>query len=88
MERIVYNNDFYYKRFEEIKDWRRKYVDLVPSFVAEWQVYRFLVSAKFQYVKTLNYKWYLENSTDGTYWVPGLDKDNMVGHFSLMYLLK
>ncbi|AWW33024.1 hypothetical protein DN752_02245 [Echinicola strongylocentroti] len=87
-ERIVYNNDFYYKRFEVIKDWRRKYVDLVPSLVADWQVYRFLVSAKVQYVNTLNYKWYLENSDDGTYWVPGLDKNTFVGHLSLMYLLK
>ena len=86
MERIAYNNDFYYKRFEEIKDWRRKYVDLVPAVLAECQFYRFLLSAKLNYVKTLNYKWYLENRGD-TYWVPGLDKNNFVGNLSLMYML-
>src|SRR5690606_40302718 len=31
LERIVYNNDFYYKRYEDIKDWRVKYIDIVPS---------------------------------------------------------
>ncbi|MBD8490886.1 hypothetical protein IFO69_19190 [Echinicola sp. CAU 1574] len=87
IERIVYNNDFYYKRFEEIKDWRRKYVDYAPALAADFKWYRFLISTKAQYVKTYNYKWYLENDPD-QYWVPGLDKNTFVGSFSLVYLLK
>lgn len=85
MERIVYNNDFYYKRFEEIKDWRRKYIDLVPSLVADWKVNNFLLSGRFQYVNTLNYKWYLENDPN-RYFVAGLDKTNFVANLSLMYV--
>ncbi|HAZ23967.1 MAG TPA: hypothetical protein DCY95_04375, partial [Algoriphagus sp.] len=58
MERIVYNNDFYYYRYEASKDFRNKYVDLVPSLVADWRFGNILVSGKFQYVNTLNYKWF------------------------------
>ncbi|WP_226335023.1 capsule assembly Wzi family protein [Echinicola marina] len=85
MERVVYNNDFYYKRFEEIKDWRRKYIDLVPSLLADWKIDNFILSSKFQYVNTLNYKWYLENNPN-QYFVAGLDKTNFVAHLSLTYV--
>lgn len=85
MERIVYNNDFYYKRFEEIKDWRRKYIDLVPSLIGDWKVNNFLLSGKIQYVNTLNYKWYLEENPN-QYFIAGLDKTNFVASFSMMYI--
>lgn len=85
MERIVYNNDYYYNTFEIIKDYRRKYIDLVPSLLADWQIDNFIVSSKFQYVNTLNYKWYLENDPN-QYFVAGLDKTNFVAHISLSYV--
>lgn len=86
-ERIVYNNDFYYFRFEASKDWRNKYVDLVPSLVADWRFGNLLVSANLQMVSTMNYKWYLENLPD-IYFVPGLDKKNVVANFGVSYILK
>lgn len=87
MERIVYNNDFYYYRYEGSKDFRNKYVDLVPSFVADWKFGGLLLSARMQYVSTLNYKWFLENQPD-EYFVPGFDRKNFVGQVGLTYIFK
>jgi hypothetical protein len=87
MERIAYNLDFYYYRYEASKDFRNKYVDLVPSLIGDWQFGNILVNARFQYVNTLNYKWFLENQPD-QYFVPGYDRKNFVGQVGLTYLFK
>lgn len=87
LERIVYNNDFYYKRFEDMKDWRVKYIDIVPSLVGDWRFGNILVSSKFQYVKSLNYKWFIINQPN-QYWVPGYDKKNMVAKVGITYIFK
>lgn len=87
MERIAYNNDFYYYRYEASKDWRNKYVDLVPSLVGDWKVGDFLLSGKMQYVNTLNYKWFLENQPD-QYFVPGYDRKNFVAQIGVAYLFR
>jgi len=86
-ERIEYNNDFYYFRFEGSKDFRNKYVDLVFTLAPEWKFGDFLLSGKFQYVNTLNYKWFLENQPD-QYFVPGYDRKNFVGQIGLAYLFR
>ncbi len=86
-ERIEYNNDFYYYRYEASKDFRNKYVDLVFTLAPEWKFGDFLLSGKFQYVNTLNYKWYLENQPD-QYFVPGYDRNNFVGQIGLAYLFR
>ena len=86
-ERIVYNNDFYYFRYEGSKDWRNKYVDLVPSLVADWRFGNLLVHGNFQYVNTLNYMWFLENQPD-KYFVPGLDRKNFVATVGISYIFK
>jgi hypothetical protein len=85
IERIENNNDFYYKRFEDIKDWRVKYVDVVPALLAEWRVENLLLSSKLQYAHSFNYKWYIVN-IPGQYWVPGYDKNNIVAHLSISYI--
>ncbi|MCE7057717.1 capsule assembly Wzi family protein [Algoriphagus sp. AGSA1] len=87
MERIVYNNDYYYYRYEASKDWRNKYVDLVPSLIGDWKVGDVLLNARLQYVNTLNYKWYLENNPD-QYFVPGYDRKNFVGQVGLTYIFQ
>ncbi|SHO62283.1 capsule assembly protein Wzi [Algoriphagus zhangzhouensis] len=87
LERIVYNNDFYYYRYEASKDWRNKYVDIVPSVVADYRFGNLLVSGRFQYVSTLNYKWYLENNPD-KYFVPGYDRKNFVANIGLAYIFQ
>ena len=86
-ERIEYNNDFYYYRYEESKDIRNKYVDLVFTLNPEWQFGNLLVSGKLQYVNTLNYKWYLENDPN-QYFVPGYDRKNIVGSLGVAYLFR
>lgn len=87
MERIVYNNDYYYYRYEGSKDWRNKYMDLVPSLIGDWKFGSVLVNARLQYVNTLNYKWFLENSPD-QYFVPGYDRKNFVGQVGLAYIFQ
>jgi len=87
LERIEYNNDFYYFRYEEVKDFRNKYVDLVFSLAPEWRFGDLLVSGKFQYVNTLNYKWYLENKPE-KWFIPGYDRTNFVGQLGLTYLFR
>lgn len=87
MERIVYNNDYYYFRFEGSKDWRNKYVDLVPSLVGDWKLGNFLLSGRMQYVNTLNYKWHLVNDPD-EYFIPGYDRKNFVMQVGLTYIFQ
>ncbi len=87
IERIVYNLDFYYYRFEASKDFRNKYVDIVPSLVGDWRFGNILLNTRLQYVNTLNYKWFLENQPD-QYFVPGFDRNNFVGQIGFAYLFK
>ena len=87
VERIEYNNDFYYYRYEASKDFRNKYVDIVFSLTPEWKFGNVLLAGKFQYVNTLNYKWYLENDPN-QYFVPGYDRNNFVGQLGVTYLFK
>lgn len=87
MERIEYNNDFYYYRYEASKDFRNKYVDLVPSLIADWKLGDVLLSGRFQYVSTLNYKWFLENQPD-QYFVPGYDRKNFVAQIGAAYFFR
>ncbi|MDO8968014.1 capsule assembly Wzi family protein [Algoriphagus sp.] len=86
-ERIEYNNDFYYYRYEASKDFRNKYVDLVFTLAPEWKFGDLLLSGKFQHVNTLNYKWFLENQPD-QYFVPGFDRKNFVGQIGLTYMFR
>lgn len=86
-ERIVYNTDFYYYRYEGSRDLRNKYVDIVPSLIADWRFGNFLINGRFQYVSTLNYKWFLENQPD-EYFVPGYDRKNFVGQVGLAYIFR
>ncbi|WP_158858780.1 capsule assembly Wzi family protein [Lunatibacter salilacus] len=87
LEYINNNNDFYYFAFEESKDWRTKYVDIIPGFITEWRVSNLLLSATAQFQRTLNYKWYLRQTGD-QYFVPGLDKNNTIGRLSATYIFK
>jgi len=87
LEYIQNNNDFYYKAFEDSKDWRNKYVDIIPGIVAEWRLNNLLLSASAQYQRTMNYKWFLRQPGE-QYFVPGLDKNNLIGNFSMTYILK
>ncbi|KEO73475.1 hypothetical protein EL17_11250 [Anditalea andensis] len=87
LERIENNNDFYYKRFEIILDWRRKYVDIVPALVADWKIDNFLISSKLQYVNSLNYMWYLEEDPNN-YLAPGMDRKNFVANIGVAYIFR
>lgn len=87
LEYINHNNDFYYYAFEDSKDWRRKYVDIIPGLIAEWRLENFLFSVSAQYQQTLNYNWFLVQPGD-QYFVAGLDKTNLIGNLSVTYIIK
>lgn len=87
MEYIHHNNDFYYQAYEDSKDWRRKFVDIIPGLVAEWRLNNLLLAASTQYQYSLNYKWYLLRTGD-QYFVPGMDKNSFIGRLSATYLFK
>lgn len=86
-ERIVYNNDFYYYMFEGSRDWRNKYIDLVPGLFSDMRVGNLLLSGSIQYVNTLNYKWLLVNDPN-MYFVPGDDRKNVMARIGISYILK
>jgi hypothetical protein len=86
-ERIAYNNDFYYYMFEGSRDWRRKYIDLVPGLFTDWKVGNLLLSGSVQYVNTWNYKWTLENDPS-QYFVPGDDRQHFMARFGISYIIK
>jgi len=87
-ERIVYNNDYYYFRYEASKDLRNKYVDLVPAIVSDIKIGdNILINCSVKYVNTLNYKWYLENDPV-FYVVPGFDRKNIHINLNMSVLLK
>lgn len=87
LEYIHHNNDFYYQAYEDSKDWRRKFVDIIPGLVAEWRINNLLLAASAQGQRSLNYKWYLLRTGD-QYFVPGLDKENFIGRLSATYIFK
>ncbi len=59
-ERIVRNNDFYYKRYEVIKDYRRHWVDLsIYLHTAGWEFNKLRISGELTYTSSINYKWYI-----------------------------
>jgi hypothetical protein len=86
-ERIVYNNDYYYFRYEQSRDFRNKYVDLVPALVTDFKIGNALLSANVKYVSTLNYKWFLVNDPQ-VYFVPGFDRNNLQINLGISYLLQ
>jgi hypothetical protein len=86
-ERLVHNNDYYYFRSEGSKDWRTKFVDLVPALSSDFKIGSLLLSANLKYVNTMNYKWYLVNDPV-LYFVPGFDRKNIHANLNISYLLK
>lgn len=88
MERIANNNDSFYLQFEHINGWDRYWIDIVPSMVLDRKFGQLLLSARLQYVNTLNYYWVLERDPNALLYrlQPGDDRKNFVTHISLGYL--
>jgi hypothetical protein len=74
IERIVYNNDFYYSAFAHTKDYGRHWVDLALSVSKNWVRQHFVYEANLTYVKAHNYQW-----------VRGVHATNLQAALSILY---
>lgn len=89
LERVVNNNDFYYKAYEDSKDFRRHWIDMGIGLNSDWQVGdNLLVSGKVQYIRTLNYWWYLEREPEDPYFVDGWDVNNLYATLNAVYFFR
>jgi len=77
IERLVYNNDFYYYAFNDSKDFRRHWTDLSFAASGEWNYKNFIFNGKLQGIQSLNYQWYLPNEPGQSYMTPGKDVFNL-----------
>ncbi|KYP15970.1 capsule assembly Wzi family protein [Flavihumibacter sp. CACIAM 22H1] len=56
-ERIVRNNDFYYKAFNNTGNFNSHWVDLVLHGAKTWQQKRWLITANISVIRSFNYQW-------------------------------
>lgn len=83
-ERLVHDNDFFYQAFVDSRDFRRYWIDVSTVLTAEWAMKRFLLSGKMALVRSLNYEWWLVQ-TSTAYFANGYDVLNLHGKLSLSY---
>ncbi|TDO20161.1 capsule assembly Wzi family protein [Pedobacter duraquae] len=77
IERYVHNDDFYYYAYQDTKDFRRHWTDLSIGASGEWNYKNLIFNAKLQYIKSLNYQWYLLQQPGEPYMVNGKDANNL-----------
>lgn len=84
IERIIHNNDFYYKAFGPMRNFESHWVDLGLNAFHSWYRKKFLYSANLSFVRSLNYQWrYSANPAtllDGKKSVNNLHLDFTVGY--------
>ena len=88
LERLVNNNDFYYYAYTQSKDFRRHWIDLSGGVNVNYQFGQFLFSGKFQYIRTLNYWWELNQQPEDPYFINGKDVTNLHATFGATYLFR
>jgi len=84
-ERYVHNNDFYYYAYIDSQDWRRHWGDISMAMSSEWDYKNLLFNARFQYIKSINYQWYLLQTDPNQYFTNGLDKSNVQVQLGFSY---
>jgi len=77
LERYIHNDDFYYYAFQDSQDFRRHWTDLSIGASGEWNYKNLIFNAKMQYIKSLNYQWYLIQQPGESYMVNGRDANNL-----------
>jgi hypothetical protein len=71
-ERYLHNNDLFYQVVEEVKDYRKHWVDMSYTLLARWDFKNLIASADFTMARTMNYHYVLFNRPP-EYFVPGWD---------------
>lgn len=64
-ERVVRNNDFYYKAFAPLQNPRFHWVDISLNAYKDWYCKRFIYSANLSFVRSLNYQWRYQHNAAG-----------------------
>jgi len=85
LERYIHNNDFYYYAYENSSDWRRHWTDLSIAAKGEWDIKNIIFNAKFNFIRSLNYGWYLLQTDPVNYFTNGRDVSNIQVQLGLTY---
>jgi hypothetical protein len=77
LERVAWNNDFYFDAFAATRNYTRHWVDLSLNLNKSWHRKNFIYSADLSLIRSLNYQW-----RDGE----NRDVNNVHAAFSVSYL--
>jgi hypothetical protein len=58
IERVVRNNDFYYRAFSSSRQWQKHWVDISLNLNKTWIKNRIVYNASISLVHSLNYQWF------------------------------
>lgn len=83
-ERVVRNNDFYYKAFQPIQNPRFHWVDLSLNANKEWYSKRFVYAASLSFVRSLNYQWRFQHDAAGEEIYTNVNQ--FIGRLSVSYV--
>ena len=87
MERWTHDNDFHYFAFENIRDFRRFWIDYTFGLDFDLPYKNFMFTGAIRYTRSLNYQWELHNNPPGgPYFVNGRDVSNVSTSLKVIYL--
>jgi hypothetical protein len=84
-ERQLHNSDYYYKAYEQVRDFRRYWVDYSFGLQAYKVFNQFSINGKILYIRSLNYQWELERLPGDRYFIPGRDLSNLHLNINFVY---
>jgi hypothetical protein len=58
IDRIVHNNDFYYRAFATFLGWQKHWVDYSFNLNRSWKKKNVIFDAQVSFINSLNYQWY------------------------------
>ncbi|RKQ50978.1 capsule assembly protein Wzi [Roseivirga pacifica] len=84
LERYVHNNDLYIDLFENVRNYRRHWVDISAFVTGSWQFDDLILGGKIGLIKSLNYQY--QYYTTPSFQVGFADKYNYTASFDVIYL--
>lgn len=84
-QRYEHDVDFYQTDIDDLNGNSRNWVDFAIGLTGEWNYKNFLLNAKLQDVKSLNYEWYLKNYTPNSYYIPNNTVYNLHAELGITY---
>lgn len=85
IERVVNNNDFFYRAKYPVTDVRRHWVDFAFAGKFDWIFDRFILSSNLTYIRSLNNQWQFKED-DSFFWDnPTINTNNLHLKIGLLY---